>query len=94
MFYICRIDRTVMIVYDEAVSVVDAQCCVTQFDSSIHTLRQTPRLDGMPIDQIHFDARVSRVPSHTDFFFFFFQYCAGQRFIAALSHTEGQARKN
>ena len=28
------------------------------------------------------------------FFFFFFQYCAGQRFIAALSHTGGQARKN
>ena len=27
-------------------------------------------------------------------FFFFFQYCAGQRFIAALSHTGGQARKN
>ena len=26
--------------------------------------------------------------------FFFFQYCAGQRFIAALSHTGGQARKN
>ena len=25
---------------------------------------------------------------------FFFQYCAGQRFIAALSHTGGQARKN
>ena len=24
----------------------------------------------------------------------FFQYCAGQRFIAALSHTGGQARKN
>ena len=56
-----------MIVYDEAVSVVDAQCSVrTQFDSSIHTLRQTPRLDGMPIDQIHFDARVSRVPRHAD----------------------------
>ena len=26
-------------------------------------------------------------------FFFFFRYCAGQRFIAALSHTGGQARK-
>ena len=26
--------------------------------------------------------------------FFFFRYCAGQRFIAALSHTGGQARKN
>ena len=55
-----------MIVFDEAVSVVDAQCSVTQFDSSIHTLRQTPRLDGMTIYQIHFDARVSRVPRHTD----------------------------
>ena len=28
------------------------------------------------------------------FLFFFFRYCAGQRFIAALSHTGGQARKN
>ena len=28
------------------------------------------------------------------FFFFFFRYCAGQRYIAALSHTGGQARKN
>ena len=28
------------------------------------------------------------------YWFFFFQYCAGQRFIAALSHTGGQARKN
>ena len=26
--------------------------------------------------------------------FFFFQYCVGQRFIASLSHTGGQARKN
>ena len=26
--------------------------------------------------------------------FFFFRYCAGQCFIAALSHTGGQARKN
>ena len=26
--------------------------------------------------------------------FFFFRFCAGQRFIAALSHTGGQARKN
>ena len=27
-------------------------------------------------------------------FLLFFRYCAGQRFIAALSHTGGQARKN
>ena len=31
---------------------------------------------------------------YAQFFFSFFRYCAGQRFIAALSHTGGQARKN
>ena len=38
-------------------------------------------------------ARV-RMCMHMTMSFFFFRYCAGQRYIAALSHTGGQARKN
>ena len=43
---------------------------------------------------IYFPQHDQQLISGVRLFFFFFQYCAGQRFIAALSHTGGQARKN
>ena len=53
--------------------------------------RQGEKNNNELLQRLYFDGR-RVVPDER--LFFFFQYCAGQRFIAALSHTGGQARKN